>query len=256
MIQALISPAKTLDFESEKELGVAEAPFFLDQSEKVNRKLRKYSRKKLQQLQSISPQLAELNYHRNQEWEADHNSGITRQAVFAFKGDVYQGLQADEWVQEDMAFAEKHLLILSGLYGILRPNHLIKPYRLEMGTPLPVYRSKNLYEFWKKTLKEFFKKEIPADAIVLNLASDEYFKAVQTAEPKQKIINTTFKDYKNGQFKVISFFAKKARGLLANYLIQNKISNIEEIKEFNNEGYYFDPVSSTTDNYTFLRENR
>lgn len=250
-----LSPAKTLDFESDLQIGETTKPVFLEHSEKINAKLSKTSRKKLMELQSISAQLASLNYDRNQDWTTDHNDGV-RQAVLCFKGDVYVGLKADEWTEKEMSYANDHLRILSGLYGVLKPSDQIMPYRLEMGTSLKVGRRDNLYDFWQDKIKAYFKENISSGELVLNLASNEYFKAVEKAKVKNPVLNVEFKDFSNGQFKVISFFAKKARGLMADYVIRNQINSPQDLKAFDVEGYYFDDKESTDSNYVFLRDKK
>ena len=250
---ALISPAKTLDFESDLVLGNKDVPYFLHDAERVNRKLRSLSRKKLRELQSISSQLASVNHQRNQEWNTDHSDN-TRQAALCFKGDVYLGMEAQNWSEQDMEYAVNHLRILSGLYGILKPNDLIKPYRLEMGTALPVGRRKDLYAFWADKLKKYFNTEVGKEELLINLASNEYFNALKQAKLKNPVINVEFKDYSNGSYKVLSFFAKKARGMMADYLIRNRIDNPDGIKSFNTAGYYFDAKSSSNDKFVFLRD--
>ena len=250
-----LSPAKTLDFESDLQIGELTRPVFLDESQKINAKLKKTSRKKLMELQGISAQLASLNYARNQEWDVDHAEGI-RQAALCFKGDVYQGLRADEWSDADMDFANDHVRILSGLYGILRPSDGIMPYRLEMGTSLKVGRRDDLYLFWHDKTKAYFKENIEPEQLVVNLASNEYFKAVEKAKVKNPILTVEFKDFSNGQFKVVSFFAKKARGLMADFIVRNRIEKVEDIKDFNSEGYYFDDKESNNDKYVFLRDKK
>lgn len=252
---AFISPAKTLDFESEMSIGESTRPYFLNDAEKVNNKLRKQSRKKLEELQSISKQLASLNYDRNQQWSVDHVENV-RQAVLAFKGDVYLGLEAENWNEADMKFANAHLRILSGLYGVLRPTDAIQPYRLEMGTSLPVGRRKDLYHFWGDKIKTYFKENISPEETVINLASVEYFKAIDRAGVKNRVLSVDFKDYSNGNFKVVSFFAKKARGMMANYMIQNKLTKVDDLKAFDAAGYYFDAKESTDTNYVFLRDQQ
>ncbi len=248
-----ISPAKSLDFESNNQIGAFESPFFLEEAEKVNRKVRALSRKKLRELQSISPALAELNHTRNQSWEIDkHKQG--KQAVLAFTGDVYQGLEASQWSVEDMDFANHKLRILSGLYGILKPSDVILPYRLEMGTSLPVGRRKNLYHFWGDKVSKYFKEELAAELPIINLASNEYFRAVETAQVKNPVIDIVFKDFNKGDYKIISFLAKKARGMMANYIVKNRLSQPEELKKFNISGYYFDDKASTNCKYVFLKD--
>lgn len=252
---AVISPAKTLDFEYSRIIGPVTTPVFLDEAEKVNKALRRKSRKKLMELQGISKALAELNYHRNQEWNPDHDKN-TRQAVLAFKGDVYQGLQADEWGEKEISAASGKLWILSGLYGLLRPTDKIAPYRLEMGTSLKIGRRDNLYLFWKDKLAAFFKENIAPGELIVNLASHEYFKAIETAKLPNPVLHIEFKDYSGDEFKVISFFAKKARGLMADYIVRNNLDNPAALKLFDGDGYYYDDKSSSGSLYVFLREKR
>ncbi len=206
-------------------------------------------------MQSISVPLASLNFQRNQDWNLNH-AELTRQAALCFKGDVYLGMEAHNWSENDMEYAEAHLRILSGLYGILRPNDLIKPYRLEMGTRISVGRRKDLYHFWNDRLKKYFLKEIGSDQLIVNLASNEYFNAIKAANVKNPILNLEFKDFSNGSYKVLSFFAKKARGMMADYIITNRIDNPDELKAFNSELYYYDHQNSTTDKFVFLRDKK
>jgi cytoplasmic iron level regulating protein YaaA (DUF328/UPF0246 family) len=252
---SVISPAKTLDFSSELQIGAKEKPFFLEEAEKVNYKLRGFNAKKLMSLQGISENLAQQNFQRNQDWSAK-NIMQGRQAVLAFKGDVYLGLEAENWSEEDMDFAQGKLFILSGLYGMLNPHSSILPYRLEMGTSMGIARKKNLYEYWKKSLSQYFTENIPRDEPIVNLASQEYFKALQTADVPNPILNVEFKDYSKGKYKVISFFAKKARGIMANFIIQHRINATDELKEFNLAGYYLDEEGSDDKNLIFLRDKQ
>lgn len=249
-----ISPAKSLDFESAKAIGDLTTPYFINEAQKVNAGLKKKSRKALMEMQGISRPLAELNYNRNQIWKED-NTEIA-QAVMAFNGDVYLGMEASKWSVEDMSFAVDHLYILSGLYGLLRPSDAIKAYRLEMGTKIKIGRRENLYKFWSDKINKYFKAHIDSEALIVNLASNEYFKAIRSANIKNPVVNVEFKDYSNGDYKVLSFFAKKARGMMANYIIQNKISSKEDMRGFNVAGYYFDAKSSTEEQFIFLRDKQ
>ena len=252
---SVISPAKTLDFSSNLQIGSTEPPLFLSEAEKVNHKLRSLSAKKLMRLQGISENLAEQNFQRNQDWSSEEIMQ-GRQAVLAFKGDVYLGLEAENWSEEDMQFAQDRLLILSGLYGLLKPHTSILPYRLEMGTSITIARKKNLYDFWGKTLAQYFKENVPPEEPIVNLASKEYFKALQAAKIPNPILNFEFKDYSKGKYKIISFFAKKARGIMANFIIQNRINSTDVLKEFNLAGYYLDEAGSDDTNLVFLRDKQ
>lgn len=252
-MKILLSPAKTLDFESNQQIGEGVAPYFLDSSQKVSNKLAKLSVPKLMALQKISRDLAKLNRQRNLERNfEDTFSG--RQAALAFKGDVYLGMEAEHWSEADMNFAKEHLWILSGLYGILQANSMILPYRLEMGTKLPIGRKANLYEFWKPVLAEFMQEQLPQEEAIVNLASNEYAQAVKQLDLANPIVEVEFLDESKGAYKILSFFAKKARGMMANYIVQNRISDWKELKDFNLAGYYFDPSRSEEQKFVFLRD--
>jgi cytoplasmic iron level regulating protein YaaA (DUF328/UPF0246 family) len=252
---AFLSPAKSLDFDSTLKIGEAQLPRFLSQAAEVNAVLEKKSVKSLRSLQSISENLAQLNKTRNQDWHIDHSPFNARQAALAFTGDVYQGLKANEWDTSDMAYAERHIHILSGLYGLLKPSDLIQPYRLEMGTKLSVKRKGDLYSFWKKHLLEFL-KELDDSETILNLASKEYFRAVETAKPDNRIVSVEFKDYSKGTFKIISFFAKQARGMMANFIVKNRINKVEDLLAFNVAGYAYHAPTSTDNMLVFHREEK
>ncbi len=254
----LLSPAKSLDFESELPIDDHTIPQKLESSEKLIKKLKTLSKKKLKEMMSISQDLADLNADRYQEWEGvEKHSDKSRQAIYAFKGDVYLGLQAlTELDANDIEYAQGHMLILSGLYGILRPKDVIEPYRLEMGTQLKVGRKKNLYEFWGDELTKSINKLLKdhKDDIVINLASNEYFKVIDAKKIKGRIISPQFMDAKNGKYKFMSFYGKKARGLMSRYLITNRISDPEELKGFDLEGYRFNADLSKDDKPVFTRE--
>jgi cytoplasmic iron level regulating protein YaaA (DUF328/UPF0246 family) len=253
----VISPAKTLDFESENISPQYSIPESLEKSEKIVNKLKKMSVKKIGELMSISKDLSKLNQERYLEWDTNFNSENGKPAIQAFKGDVYVGLDVQSFTQEDLGFANEHLRILSGLHGVLRPLDLIRPYRLEMGTKLPVLRKKNLYEYWQDEVTERvngFLEDVSSDYLI-NLASDEYFNVINTKKLKAAIIKPSFKDYKNGQYKVLSFFAKKARGMMSAFIIKNRITNPEDIKGFNADGYSFNAELSNDTEWVFTRNN-
>ncbi|MGD1847193.1 MAG: peroxide stress protein YaaA [Salibacteraceae bacterium] len=252
----IISPAKTLDFETPLAQLPHSQPEFVSESEKLITKLRTLSRKKIGELMSISPALASLNHQRYQQWHNTFEAGEARQALLAFKGEVYRGLAADTFSEEDLNYAQNHLRILSGLHGVLRPLDLIHPYRLEMGTRLPVRRRKNLYHFWDDTLTKFINRDLETqtEAVLVNLASQEYFKAVHPHKVKGRILNIHFKEWKNGELKVIMTFAKHARGLMAAYLLRNRIETAEEIKGFDVDGYGYNDRFSTENDWVFTRE--
>ncbi|RED94909.1 peroxide stress protein YaaA [Marinoscillum furvescens] len=251
---AIVSPAKTLDFETPVNAEKTKARFF-NESKVILEALKEKDENDLQQLMSISENLAQLNVQRYQKFASRHTEKNSKQSVFAFQGDVYQGLDAATLSQEEVNFAQDHLRILSGLYGLLRPLDAIQPYRLEMGTQLAFDGYKNLYDYWKNIIAPALNKDLKkqGDDILVNLASVEYFKAVDTRQLKARVIDVEFKDFKNGQYKIISFFAKKARGLMARYIIKNKITSIEDLKGFNYEDYYFDEQNSTESLLAFKR---
>lgn len=252
---SVISPAKTLDFTSVCPPHRASECNYLESSDELITVLRKKSRAQLAELMHISPALADLNYNRYREWSLPLTEDNARAAIFAFKGDVYTGLTLDTYSAADLRFAQKHLRFLSGLYGLLRPLDLIFPYRLEMGTKLKVGRAKNLYEFWGDRLTEGINAALAGAGtdILVNLASREYFKAVPTAGLKGRIVTPHFKEKKNGEYKIVSFFAKKARGMMVDYLIKNAITEPEPMKSFDTEGYRYNPDLSDGDNWVFTR---
>ena len=248
----LISPAKTLDF-SETGLTNHSMPRLLADSEKLVSVLKKKSARSLKKLMSVSDNIAELNVERFQNYQTPFTLDNAKQAVLAFKGDVYTGLQADTFDANDLDFAQKHLRILSGLYGLLTPLDLMQPYRLEMGTKLRNGRKKNLYEFWDKKITELINADLEASGseIVLNLASKEYFHAVKPALLKGKLIHVHFKELRNGTYKVIGFNAKKARGAMSRQIIQNRITSVEKVKPLNIDGYTFNSTLSDDQNLVF-----
>jgi hypothetical protein len=253
----LISPAKTLDFDSPAVTKVATQPDFLDQSQVLIDQLRKLSPAQISVLMSISDKLGLLNFDRFHHWQLPFDSSNAKQALLAFKGDVYTGMAAETFAKKDFTFAQKHLRILSGLYGLLRPLDLIQPYRLEMGTAFSNARGANLYQFWGDRITEAINKELLAQRsrVVVNLASNEYFKVVNPRKLDADVITPVFKDRKNGQYKIISFFAKKARGMMSAYIIQNQLKHPEAIKGFDTAGYYFSESHSKMSEWVFLRDS-
>lgn len=247
-MKLIISPAKTLDFESPLPTKKYTQPAFLDTSIKVNRKLSKISRKKLAELMHISPKLAELNHQRYLDFEEEQHPQNSRPAMYAFAGDVYVGLDAYSIPVKEVEQVQEKLRILSGMYGILKPLDLIQPYRLEMGTDLPVGRKANLYELWRDKVTTSLNKEMTKGEVLVNLASNEYFKAVDTKKLKAPVISPFFKDYKDGNLKIISFFAKKARGSMVRFIIDNHIENAEDLKAFDTDGYRYSEADSTREN--------
>jgi cytoplasmic iron level regulating protein YaaA (DUF328/UPF0246 family) len=253
----LISPAKTLDFESEIGSSISTIPKFKKEPERISKKLKTLSRKKIADLMSLSEKLADLNYQRYQMWAVDPEDELVRQAVMMFKGEVYLGLDPYTFSEDDTLEAQKSLRILSGLYGYLKPMDLIQAYRLEMGTKIPIARKKNLYEFWGDKISTEINLELAdhAHQVVVNLASNEYFKAANVKGIKYEVITPVFKDFKNGNYKVISFFAKKARGLMARWMIKNKIENPKELILFAEEGYYYNDLMSKGNEIVFTRDS-
>jgi len=252
----LISPAKTLSYETPVPIEEFTQPEFLEQSQLLINELKELTPKDVASLMKLSDKLADLNVGRFQHWSLPFNAENARQAIYAFKGDVYTGLDAYSLKKSDMNFAQKHLRILSGLYGLLKPQDLIQPYRLEMGTKCQNQRGANLYEFWGNTITDKLNAESEANDVIINLASNEYFKAVNKKGLNGTVITPVFKDEKNGQFKIISFYAKKARGLMAAYVIKNRIKKAEDIKAFDVDGYYFSPEQSNEKDWVFLRKEQ
>jgi len=226
---------------------------FLEQSEKIQKTLKKKSAKSLSKLMSISDNLGRLNYQRNQEWQLPFTSQNARPALYAFKGTVYEGLDAYSLPIEKIEKIQGKLRILSGLYGLLKPLDLIQPYRLEMGTKIKLGTKENLYKFWGDTLTKALKSEMQADEVLINLASNEYFKVLQPKVLQRAIVTPVFKDFCNGKLKVVAFFAKKARGMMVRYIIDSNINIVESIKEFNGGGYVFDENLSTETQFIFTR---
>lgn len=253
----VISPAKSLNFDKEFQTKDFSIPEMLEDSEKLVGKLQKMSPTQLSKLMGISTNLGELNFQRFQSWHLPFTPENAKQAVLAFNGDVYQGLQAETLNEEHLQLAQSKLRILSGLYGVLKPLDIIQPYRLEMGTSLNYYRSKNLYEFWKSGITKKVNEAVAESGsnILLNLASNEYFKSIDKKKLKAEIVTPEFKDLKNGEYKMISFFAKKARGLMTRFVIENNINDAESLQAFDSEGYNFNPRLSKGNNPVFTRDN-
>jgi cytoplasmic iron level regulating protein YaaA (DUF328/UPF0246 family) len=251
----VISPAKDLDYQSPLSVTAFTQPALLDQSLELMPYCRTLTPAQLSSLMHISDKLAGLNAARFAQWSTPFTPDNARQALFAFNGDVYQGLQASSLKQKELDYAQQHLRILSGLYGVLRPLDLMQPYRLEMGTSLENGRGKNLYQFWGDRISTELNQQLEQlnSGMLLNLASQEYFKAVDKKALKAKVLNVEFKDFKNGQYKIISFFAKKARGLMARYVIEQQIDQVEGLKQFNSAGYQFSSTESKADTLVFTR---
>lgn len=252
-MKIVISPAKSLNFESQLPTNEYTEPQFLKEANTIQKTLKKKSPKVLSKLMGISEKLADLNWQRNQDWETPFTPENARPAVFAFDGDVYTGLDAYTISSDKLEILQDKLRILSGLYGLLKPMDLMQAYRLEMGTSIKIGTKKNLYEFWKKTITKTLNEELKKDELFLNLASNEYFSAVDTKTLKVPVITPEFKDYKDGKLKMISFFAKKARGMMVRYIIDTNAETIEDLKGFNYEGYAFDANLSKGNTLVFTR---
>jgi len=238
-MKIVVSPAKSLNYEQELPTTRATQPKFLEQSETLAAVLKKKSKKSISELMSISDKLAQLNTTRYQEFTTPFTKKNARPAIYAFDGDVYTGLDAYTIPTEKLDTLQDTLRILSGLYGILRPLDLMQPYRLEMGTKLEVNKSKNLYEFWDSSITDALNKELKKDELFINLASNEYFKSVQTKDLKVPVITPVFKDYKNGKLKIIAFYAKKARGSMVRYIIDKDAQTIDDLKGFDYDDYRY-----------------
>jgi cytoplasmic iron level regulating protein YaaA (DUF328/UPF0246 family) len=252
-MKIVLSPAKSLDFESKLPTSKHTEAAFLQDSERLNKLLKKKSAKGLSKLMSISDALGQLNYERNQEWNLPFTTDNARPAVYAFSGDVYRGLDVYFLPKEKIDTLQNNLRIISGLYGILKPLDLIQPYRLEMGTRMPVGKNKNLYEFWKKKITERLNNELKDDELFVNLASNEYFKAIDTKQLKVPVITPVFKDLKNGEYKTIMTFAKLARGYMTRYLIDTNAKSLDDIKGFDYEGYQYSEPMSKGGELVFIR---
>jgi len=247
----VISPAKKLDYSSSIEAPLLSQPALLDHAEELSQGLKKLAPQDVSSLMHLSDKLGALNYERFQEWQTPFNASNARAAVLAFKGDVYQGLDADNMSAADLHWAQDHLRILSGLYGVLRPLDLMQAYRLEMGTKFANPRGKDLYQFWGDIITDELNQV--GSPVLINLASNEYFKSVRKKDITARIVTPVFMDKKDDKYKIISFYAKKARGLMSRYIIQNRISAIEQINQFDTDGYAYNAALSEPDAPVFLR---
>ncbi len=250
----LLSPAKTLDYESVTPSLEVTMPRFLTHSKELIEIIKHKSPADIESLMGISTKLAELNVERFQSWKTDYSEDDARAAILAFKGDVYQGLNVAEWTKPQFEEAQQSIRILSGLYGILRPLDLMLPYRLEMGTKLENQHGANLYKFWGSTLTESLNEELTGDDdAIINLASNEYFSAVKPKELKSPVITPVFKDWKTDKYKIISFYAKKARGSMAGWAIKNKLTKPEQLKDYDLDGYSYNQELSNDTSWVFTR---
>jgi cytoplasmic iron level regulating protein YaaA (DUF328/UPF0246 family) len=247
----VISPAKKLDYSSSIEAPLLSQPALLDHAEELSLGLKALAPQDVSSLMHLSDKLGALNYERFQEWQTPFNINNARAAVLAFKGDVYQGLDADSMSAEDLHWAQDHLRILSGLYGVLRPLDLMQAYRLEMGTKFANQRGKDLYQFWGDIITAELNRA--ESSVLVNLASNEYFKSVRKKDISARIVTPVFMDKKDDKYKIISFYAKKARGLMSRYIIQKRITQIEQINQFDSDGYVYNAALSEADAPVFLR---
>jgi cytoplasmic iron level regulating protein YaaA (DUF328/UPF0246 family) len=255
MMLTIISPAKKLDYSQPAETQAFTQPLLLEHSEQLIKDLQQLSPEEVCSLMGLSDKLGALNYERFQEWQTPFSINNAKQAVLAFKGDVYQGLDADNMNADELNWAQDNLRILSGLYGLLRPLDLMQPYRLEMGTKFANQRGANLYQFWGEIITDQLNKLFPAStkSVLVNLASNEYFKSVQPKNINAEIITPVFMDQKGDKYKIISFFAKRARGLMSAFIIKNKITDAEQLKMFNVDGYSFNSALSDGNKWVFCR---
>lgn len=253
----ILSPTKTFAEKAKLFKEDFMLPTHLNKSEILMNELKMKTIDELIKLMNISPKLAQLNFERFQQWNKYFNIENSQQAIFAYRGEVFNGLDADTLKDSDIRFAQKHLIILSGLYGTLRPLDLIQPYRLEMGTKASFAGRKNLYEFWKETITSSLQQALTAqnDNILINLASNEYFKTVDTNAIDAHIISPQFKEYKNGVYKIVTIYTKKARGLMTRFILQNRISDPEQIKLFDLDGYYYNDLLTTNQNSPVFTRN-
>ncbi|MFV0450378.1 MAG: peroxide stress protein YaaA [Vibrio sp.] len=254
----VVSPAKTLDYESPLPTTRFTQPELTSHSAQLIKTCRTLTPADIADLMKVSDKIAGLNVARFEQWRETFTPDNSRPAIFAFKGDVYTGLAAETLSEDDLDYAQTHLRMLSGLYGLLKPLDLMQPYRLEMGTKLGNERGSNLYQFWGNIITDKLNEAIKAqqDNVLINLASNEYFKAVKPKALDAQVITPVFKDCKNGQYKVISFFAKKARGMMARYIIENRIESVKQLQAFDSAGYYFCAAESTATELVFKREEQ
>jgi len=252
-MKLVLSPAKSLDYDSKLPTSKTTEACFLNEAERLNKLLKKKSAKSLSKLMGISDSLGQLNYERNQGWSLPFTKDNSRQAIYAFSGDVYRGLDAYTIPVDKIDKLQSTVRIISGLYGLLKPLDLVQPYRLEMGTKFPVGKNKNLYEFWSKQVTQALNDELEDDELFLNLASAEYYKAIDAKALKVPVITATFKDFKNGEYKNIMTFAKLARGYMTRYIIDTNAKTIDDLKGFNYQGYGFSDAMSSDNELVFIR---
>lgn len=251
----ILSPAKTLDFDSARVISESSVPDFLPQASELMQLLKSYKVSELKPLMSISDKLALLNYERFQLWVPE-KTGLSRQAICAFKGEVYSGLNVADWSDGDFSFAQQHIRILSGLYGVLRPLDFINPFRLEIGMKFPNKKGNSLYDFWGYKITSNIVDQLnrQGDKILVNLASNEYFKAINEKQTLARIITPVFKDFSGGNYKIVSIFAKKTRGMMARFIVKNQLTDPEMLKHFTDDGYYYNDRLTKGDQWVFTRD--
>lgn len=252
-MKLVLSPAKSLDYDSKLPTAKTTENCFLAEAERLNKLLKKKSAKDLSKLMHISDNLGQLNYERNQDWQLPFTQDNARQAIYAFSGDVYRGIDAYTIDTKKLDKVEDTVRIISGLYGVLKPLDLVQPYRLEMGTKMPVGKNKNLYEFWQKKVTQALNDELEANELFLNLASNEYFKAIDTKALKVPAVNVAFKEFKGDKYKIVAIYAKLARGLMTRYIIDTDAKTIDDIKAFNYDNYGFSDELSSESELVFTR---
>jgi len=252
---AILSPAKTLDYETPLTISKSTQPDFNSESQELISRLREFAPAEISSLMKISDNLAELNHRRYAEWQTQADTTNARPAIFAFKGDVYQGLDAQTLAARDVNFAQKHLRVLSGLHGLLRPLDLIQPYRLEMGTRLTTRRGSNLYQFWGDKITDSINQALAQQTskVLVNLASNEYYQVIQPERIEGRILTINFKELRDGKYRFVSFSAKKARGLMARYMIDKRIIRPNQLRQFDVDGYAFNEALSSDDEWIFTR---
>jgi len=253
MFLIILSPAKRLNFEKKINIKKATNPVFINESQDLIKQLMSLNKRDISSLMNLSPSLTELNFKRYNNWDINHNLKNSNPAISCFEGDVYKELKVDEFSVEDLQYLQNHVRILSGLYGILRPFDLIQAYRLEMGTKLKSKKGDNLYQFWGDKINKSLKKDLINKSFLINLSSNEYYKSIIYKKIKTEIITPIFLDDKKGHYKVISFFAKRARGSMANYIIKNRVKTISQLKKFNGLGYTYNTAKSNGSNLVFCR---
>lgn len=252
-MKIVISPAKLLDSTKQVPIQDYTQPFFQKEMVEINSVIKELIPRELSELMHISDKLADLNWQRNQQFSPPFSLDNARQAIYTFNGDVYEGLDIYSFTNEQVSYLQKHLRILSGLYGILKPLDLIQPYRLEMGTKISIGKSQNLYDFWQEKITDYLNSELSDNELFINLASNEYFDVINTKKLKTNILTPIFKDWKGDKLKTIVFYAKRARGLMVQYIVKNNVQTIEEMKGFDYEGYTFDERLSKKNELVFVR---